>query len=148
MENLNIKENIDEVNIKVLKIEKALKILKVITAIMYSLVTLFLLITFFDTVFSAYPSEDLSQSANEGVNIVLGKDFSIAMYIALVLIIIGGISYLITLIPTIIGFIISAVNIKKGVKKSNMIYFLVFTLLPVITEAVLLIASFIIKNNL
>ncbi|MBE5742277.1 MAG: hypothetical protein E7360_03025 [Clostridiales bacterium] len=122
----------EELNVKTVKAQKAVNVFKIISAVIYGLITLFLLITFFDTVFS--------NSENKGL--------SLAVYLAIILIAVGGIAYVVNMAVTLIGFIITAVNIKNGIKKSNLVYFLIFTVLPIFTEAILILICIIYKNSL
>lgn len=122
----------EELNVKAVKAQKAVNVFKIISAVIYGLITVFLLITFFDTVFS--------NSENKGL--------SLAVYLAIILIAIGGIAYAVNMAVTLIGFIITALNIKNGIKKSNLVYFLIFTVLPIFTEAILILICIIYKNSL
>ena len=125
-------KGMEELNVKTVKAQKAVNVFKIISAVIYGLITLFLLITFFDTVFS--------NSENKGL--------SLAVYLAIILIAVGGIAYVVNMAVTLIGFIITAVNIKNGIKKSNLVYFLIFTVLPIFTEAILILICIIYKNSL
>ena len=94
--------------------------LKIITAIFYVIVTAVLLYGLIDLLVA--PSENFS--------------FALGLYLAIIVIILGFIGYIITLVPAVIGLIYSIVK-KSG--KANVIYFLVFSLLPILTEATFII---------
>ncbi len=96
-----------------------LTILKILSAVFYALVTAYLVYGLIDVLSS-------------GGNVSLG----IAVYLTFSVIILGSIGYIITLIPAIIGLISS---IAKEAGLFSILYFVVFILLPIITEGVIII---------
>ena len=61
---------------------------------------------------------------------------SLAVYLVVILFIIGGIANGIVLLISAIGLVISAVKLNKGCSKKTLAFFIVFTALPIVTEAV------------
>ena len=99
---------------------KFLTSLKIIFAIIYLAVTIWLVWGLIDIVIS--PS---------GVN-----SLDVALYLAFIVIIFGSIGYILSLIPAIMGLIYS---IAKKFGKSNIIFFIVAVILPIITETIIII---------
>lgn len=98
---------------------KSLLIFKILFIVAYALMTAFLVWNLIDSL----------TSENVGL--------SLALYLALIVIIIGSIGYIVCIILAIVGLIISIV--KKT--KPNIITFVIFTLLPIITEAIIIIIT-------
>lgn len=98
---------------------KSLLVFKILFIVAYVLMTAFLVWNFIDAL----------NSENVGL--------SLALYLALIVIIIGSIGYIVCLTLAIIGLIISI--IKKT--KPNIITFIIFTFLPIITEAIIIIIT-------
>ena len=94
------------------------KVLWIITPILYSLVTLCLVYTLYDTVVGANPD-------------TLG--LSLALWLTLFLIIFGTFGYIAAMIPPIIGLILTIVRRPNGLRVGQLIYFIVFTILPVLS---------------
>ncbi|MBO5067937.1 MAG: hypothetical protein J6C62_06005 [Clostridia bacterium] len=94
------------------------KALWIITPILYSLVTLFLVYTLYDTVVGANPD-------------TLG--LSLALWLTLFLIIFGTFGYIAAMIPAIIGLILTIVRRPSGLRVGQLIYFIVFTILPILS---------------
>ena len=118
MEEVKINENFDLApEVKPVK----LKALKIISAILYSAVTVFLLATLIDLIVDPGSSFGLS----------------LAVYLVVILFIIGGIANGVVLLISAIGLVISAVKLKKGCSKKTLAFFIVFTALPIVTEVVI-----------
>lgn len=102
--------------------EKQPKLLvpRIISAVLYLLITAFLVYTLIDSL----DSENLS--------------LSIGLYLAIVLIILGGISYGVSIIFSFVCLIIAIVKRKK-LTKFTPFYFLIFTILPILTMAIIFI---------
>ncbi len=94
------------------------KVLWIITAILYALVTLFLAYTLYDTLVGADPDT---------------KGLSLALWLTFIFIIFGTFGYIATMIPPIIGLILTIVRRPNGLRVGQLIYFIIFTLLPVIS---------------
>ena len=104
---------------------KSLIVFKILFSIFYGLVTAFLIWGLIDSL----------TSNNVGI--------SLAFYIALCIIIIGSIGYIIAMIFSITGFIISIV---KKIKKESII-FIILTILPIITEGLFIILALLFSPN-
>ena len=87
--------------------------LKVIIAVIFAVVTIFLIWTFLD-VFD-----------DSNVNLSFG------VWLAIIHIIIGGIAYGVNVILSLIGLILTLVKVKP-IRKGQVVYFVVFIALPVI----------------
>lgn len=94
---------------------KLLTTLKVIYLIIYIALTAYLVWGLLDIV--------ITPSSNPSLEV--------AVYLTIVVIIIGGIGYIVSLIPAIIGLIYSIV---KRAGKGNIIFFIVAIILPIISE--------------
>lgn len=94
------------------------KALWIITPILYSLVTLFLVYTLIDTVAGANPD-------------TLG--LSLALWLTIFLIIFGSFGYIGAMIPAIIGLILTIVRRPSGLRVGQLIYFIIFTILPILS---------------
>lgn len=99
---------------------KLLTFLKVFYLIVYLAITIYLVWSFLDIV--------ISPSQNVGLEV--------AVFLSLVVIILGSVGYLICISISITGFVISLVK-KKGV--GNLLFFTIATLLPILTEAIIII---------
>ncbi len=97
----------------------SLLVLKIIFLIAHVLISAFLIISMFDSLSSANP------------------ELSLALYLALIVIIFGTIGYAVCLILAIVGLIISIV--KKS--KNNIIVFTIFMFLPILTEFLIIIIT-------
>lgn len=93
-------------------------VLKILYAVIYIAVTAYLVYGFLDIVIS--PSENVS--------------LELAVYLTFSVIIIGGIGYIISLIPAIIGLISSIVSGEGG----NVLFFIIAVILPIVSEFVLI----------
>ncbi len=71
----------------------------------------------------------------------------LALYLIIVIILIGGAGYLLNTILSIVGLIISLSKRKDGVGKGTIIYFIIFIALPIITEALLILLTINYSNN-
>ena len=71
----------------------------------------------------------------------------LALYLIIVIILIGGAGYLLNTILSIVGLIISLSKRKDGVGNGTIIYFVVFIALPIITEALLILLTINYSNN-
>lgn len=94
---------------------KFLTALKIIFIIIYVLLTAFLAWGLIDTLTA--PSENAS--------------LGLAIYLAIVVIIFGGIGYALSLVVAILGMIVAIV---KRAGKGNVAFFIVAVLLPILTE--------------
>ncbi len=99
---------------------KFLTALKIIFSVIYLAVTIWLVWGLVDIAIS--PS---------GVN-----SLDVALYLVFIVLIFGSIGYILSLIPAIIGLIYSSV---KKLGKGNIISFIIAVILPIITEAILII---------
>ena len=125
-ENNNICEEINE-NSQTKEIK--LKALKIISVVCYAIVSAFLVYLLLSVVINPGTNYNLAV----GVCLIFGLVF-------------GGIGYLVTLIPTIIGLIISIVKREKGCTKKTRVFFIIFTILPFISEGLfLLICKLLVK---
>lgn len=107
---------------------KKYNILKILSAVFYAVITAFMVILFVDA---------LIDSKENGF-VVLG-------YILILVTI--GLSYLLPLILSAIGLILSLVAKSRGESKiGTVIYFLVFTCLPVVSWFVFLILTKVLGN--
>ena len=103
-------------------------VLKILSAVFYAVITAFMVILFVDA---------LIDSKENGF-VVLG-------YILILVTI--GLSYLLPLILSVIGLILSSVAKSRGESKmGTVIYFLVFTCLPVVSWFVFLILTKVLGN--
>jgi hypothetical protein len=93
-------------------------ILKVAVTILYIAITAFLIGSVIDSMHA------------EGEAVQLG----IALTYAIIVVIIGGIAYGISLIPSIIGIVLTSVGLKRKTNSfKSLLYFIIFTALPIIT---------------
>ena len=99
-------------------------LLKIIITLLYLGITVFLLGAQIDAINA------------EGEGVQLG----IALTYAIIVVLIGGISYGVTLIVSTIGLIVSAVAYKRGSAEfKSVLYFIIFTGLIIITYLLLVI---------
>lgn len=107
--------------------------LKVVSAILYALVTGFLLFEFFWILFT------------EQSHVGLG----LAVYLVIILAAIGSIANAVPTILSLIGLIITVVKRKKGeFSISTLVYFIVFTALPYVTEGILFLTCYIVAQTI
>ena len=107
----------------------AVLVLQIITAIIYTLLTGFFISMLID-VAGTPPAQDGSFD---------GKGLALAVFL-IMLIVFGGIGYIINLILSIVGIVVSSNAKKKELcGMGRVIYFVVFTLLPLITFIAFLI---------
>ncbi len=99
---------------------KFVKALKIIYAIIYLAVTVYLVWGLLDIVI--HPVDNMALST--------------ALYLSIVVIIFGTIGYIISVVVALVGLFVS---IGKKEPKGSIIYFIVATLLPVLTEAIIII---------
>lgn len=120
----NLENNVlnNEQTIEPRKNNKLLKAFKITYLIIYSLLTLFLILTYIDVMVNPSDMQNLG----------------IALYLVIFVLIIGGIGYAVSLIFAVTGLVIS---IKKKVKKSTLAFYIVATALPVVTELAFIILS-------
>ena len=109
----------------IIKKPVSLKVFKILFIITYSLVTTFLIWQLIASL----------NSNNVGI--------SLAFFIALCVIIIGSIGYIVSMLFTITGFIISIV--KKF--KKDAIIFTILTILPIVTEALFIALALLFSPN-
>ncbi len=109
---------------------KGCKALKIISALLYFLMTAFLTVILIDIIL------------NPGDLPGLG----IALFLIIFVLIIGSIGYGITVILSIVGAILSAKRMPLGGRKSNLIFFTVFSILPVVTEGLFVLTSIILSR--
>ena len=102
---------------------KKYTVLKILSAVGYGLITLFMLYVFFDA---------LSEVRENG--------FAILGYV--IILVMVGICYLVPLILSTIGLILSAIARLKGESTiRTVIYFIVFTALPLVSWFIFLLLS-------
>ena len=120
----NLENNVlnNEQTIEPVKNNKLLKAFKITYLIIYSLLTLFLILTYIDVMVNPSDMQNLG----------------IALYLVIFVLIIGGIGYAVSLIFAVTGLVIS---IKKKVKKSTLAFYIVATVLPVVTELAFILLS-------
>lgn len=103
--------------------------LKIISAVIFSVVTALLVWWFLEVL-----STPLVSESTNGVTIN-ERSLALAFFIVIGLIIVGGIGYSINLVLSITGIILSSINYKKRTTaKGSLIFFIIFTILPVLTE--------------
>ena len=91
---------------------------KIILTVLYIVITGFLLFAFIDAL------------NKTGEHVQLG----IALTYAIVVILFGGIAYGVSLVLGLIGLIISAIGVKRNYSSiGTLVYFIVFTALPIVT---------------
>lgn len=99
---------------------KKLLVPRIISAVLYVLVTAFLVYSLIDSLNSNNVS------------------LSIALYLSIIVIIFGSISYGVCIIFSFVCFIIAMVK-RKTLTKATPIYFAIFTALPILTEFLLIV---------
>ena len=104
--------------------------LKIVSIIVYLALLTFLLIEFIPI---------LSQTD------INNKKIMIAAFLVLILIIIGGIGAIVSTLISIVGLIIAIANRKKDQTKTHVIYFIIMSILPLLTEIIFFIACKIIS---
>lgn len=100
--------------------QKKLLVPRIISAVLYLLVTAFLVYSLIDSL----NSENLS--------------LSIALYLAIIVIIFGSIGYGVCIIFSFVCFIV-AIAKRKILAKGTSTYFAIFTILPVLTEFLIIV---------
>ena len=107
---------------------KKYTVLKILSAVFYAIVTAFMIYCFFDA---------FVESKENG--------FAVLGYVLILVTV--GISYLLPLILSVVGLILSAVAKSRGESKmGTVIYFLVFTCLPVVSWFVFLLLTKVLGN--
>lgn len=109
---------------------KGCKALKIISALVYFLMTAFLAIVLVDIILN--PGD------------LPGLGF--ALFLIIFVLIIGSIGYAITLILSVIGSVLAAKSLPLGGKKSTLVFFIVFSILPVVTEGLFVLISIILPK--
>lgn len=113
---------------QVVATNKKYTVLKILSAVFYAIVTAFIIYCFFDA---------LVESKENG--------FAVLGYV--LILITAGISYLLPLILSVVGLILSAVAKSKGQGTiKTVIYFLIFTALPLISWFVFLLLTKVLGN--
>lgn len=100
---------------------KKLVVLKIIISVLYVLVNALLLWEYLDIV-------SITDATNKGL--------SLAVYLVIIVLIIGNIGNLTAVTLSVIGLIIS---VAKGYKKANVVFFVLGIVLPVLTEALFIL---------
>lgn len=131
---VNINTNVVEEKPK--KRSVAVLVLQIITAVIYTLLTAYFVVLLIDVINTPPPQDGSFDS----------KGLALAAFL-IITIAIGGIGYIVNLIVSIAGIIVSA-NAKKKelVGIGRVIYFVIFTLLPIITFICFLLLPQILIN--
>ena len=103
--------------------------LKIITALLYGIVTAFLLVMF------------INLTAEDGE----WAGLAYAVYLIVVVLYMGGVGNFITMVTSIVGIIISVKKRSKGCSKKTTKFFVTFAILPVVTEAVFFLAPMLLS---
>ena len=110
-----------------------LTLLKIFSAVIYAIIAVFLIYQLIGVVF--------------GENTNLG--LSLAVYLIVILLYLGSIANAVPTILSVIGLIITAVKRKRGeYSLSTLVYFIVFSILPYLTEGVLFLITYIITQQI
>lgn len=110
-----------------------LTLLKIFSAVTYAIIAVFLIYQLIGVVF--------------GENTNLG--LSLAVYLIVILLYLGSIANAVPTILSGIGLIITAVKRKRGeYSLSTLVYFIVFSILPYLTEGVLFLITYIITQQI
>lgn len=137
-DNVNLDSNLDlsrpEENDALPKKPK-FTVLKIITAVFYALIVLFFVATFIDTVLSYDPNAQFT-----------GLGF--AVYLIVIVVYIGSIANAVPTILSVIGIILSVKKRSKGCPVSTTVFFIVFAILPYLTELLTFLISNLIFTNL
>lgn len=109
-------------------------VLRVLTAVVFAIVTALLLWWYIDVLSTPVVSEPTN-----GITINQ-RSLALAFFIVIGLIIVGGIGYVVNLGLAITGLIISSIKYKKQTTTiGTLIYFIVFTALPILVEGIFFI---------
>ncbi|MBR1984081.1 MAG: hypothetical protein IKA12_05295 [Clostridia bacterium] len=100
---------------------KKLVVLKIIISVLYVLINALLLWEYLDIV-------SITDATNKGL--------SLAVYLVIIVLIIGNIGNLAAVTLSVIGLIIS---VAKGYGKGNVVFFVLGIVLPVLTEALFIL---------
>lgn len=98
-----------------------LTVLKVVSIISYVAVLVLLIL----------PLQSVLESAEVGG---LSEGISVALYLVLFVIIIGGIGCLISTVVSVVGLFVTLDKRQPGTKKGQIVFFSIMSLLPIITE--------------
>lgn len=110
-----------------------LTLLKIFSAVTYAIIAVFLIYQLIGVVF--------------GENTNLG--LSLAVYLIVIVLYLGSIANAVPTILSVIGLIITAVKRKRGeYSLSTLVYFIVFSILPYLTEGVLFLITYIITQQI
>lgn len=128
-----IEEGAPTANGAISKKKGELTLLKIFTAVIYAIIAVFLIYQFASLFF------------NEQSNLGL----SIAVYLIVILLYLGSIANAVPTILSVIGLIITAIKRKKGeYSLSTLLYFIVFSILPYLTEGVLVLITYIVTQQI
>lgn len=110
-----------------------LTLLKIFSAVIYAIIAVFLIYQLIGVFF--------------GENTNLG--LSLAVYLIVIVLYLGSIANAVPTILSVIGLIITAVKRKRGeYSLSTLVYFIVFSILPYLTEGVLFLITYIITQQI
>ena len=126
MEDIKLTENLSLAPLKPVR----LKGLKIAVACMLGMMMGFLLATF------------ISLVVNPGDWVAL----AVAIYLVVFVLIIGGAASVLIMMTSVIGIIISVKKRSAGCDKGTTIYFIIFTVLPVVIVGVFVVATLILGN--
>ena len=97
---------------------------QVIVALLFISVTAFLTVLFLDVINAPPPDK----------NTIDGRGIGLAVFLIFFVPAIGGIGYIANVVTSIVGIVVSVMNREKGTCGiMPLIYFIVFTILPIIT---------------
>ena len=119
-------ENNEMVKENVINKSKAVLVFQLITAVLYAVLTIFIIGSFFESVVLVDKNEPYV-----GVGI--------ALYLVIFIMIFGGSGAILTAVMSLIGLIVGLNKRKKGffVSKGKIAYFIVFIILPILTVAII-----------
>ena len=119
-------ENNEMVKENVINKSKAVLVFQLITAVLYAVLTIFIIGSFFESVVLVDKNEPYV-----GVGI--------ALYLVIFVMIFGGSGAILTAVMSLIGLIVGLNKRKKGffVSKGKIAYFIVFIILPILTVAII-----------
>lgn len=128
-----IEEGAPTANGSISKKKGELTLLKIFSAVIYAIIAVFLIYQFASLFF------------NEQSNLGL----SIAVYLIVIVLYLGSIANAVPTILSAIGLIITAIKRKKGeYSLSTLVYFIVFSILPYLTEGVLVLITYIVTHQI
>ncbi len=116
--------------------KKFLLVWKIIVAVLYAAITGFLVWSLFDALAS------LNDSVPEGQLNFNGLGYG--LYLIIVVLILGSIVYAVNAILSIVGLVVS---VKKDAGIGTKIYFIIFIVLPIITEIIIFIVAKALGTN-